>query len=182
MRTYAQRMQELAMQVPDMTDAELLDRFMRGLKPRTRMEVTMREPQSFDEAAKLADRYDSLFSPGFGFSRQPSGLGSRVVVPPAPFASQSAANPILPTPTPMKIDALQRRPAPLTQEERTRLMKTGGCFYCRQSGHVIANCPSKPPMQKPRVNNVKQLVADSGEPGSIDQDSEPRDSENFMPQ
>jgi hypothetical protein len=62
-------MQELAMQVSDMTDAELLDRFMRGLKPRMRMEVTMREPQSFNEAVKFADRYDSLFNTGFGFSR-----------------------------------------------------------------------------------------------------------------
>jgi hypothetical protein len=48
--TYAQKMQELALQVPDMTNGELLDRFMRGFKPRTRMEVTMREPQTFDEA------------------------------------------------------------------------------------------------------------------------------------
>jgi hypothetical protein len=113
-RTYAQKIQKLAMQVLDMTDAELLDRFMRGLKPRTCMEVTMREPPSFGEAVKLADRYDSLFSPGFGFSRQPSGMGSWVAVPPVPFLSQFAANPILPTPTPMEIDALRRRPAPLT--------------------------------------------------------------------
>jgi hypothetical protein len=47
---------------------------------------------------------------------------------------------------------------------------------------VIADCPSKPPMQKPWVNNVEQLVADSEEPGSINQDSKPRNSENFMPQ
>jgi hypothetical protein len=82
----------------------------------------------------------------------------------------------------MEIDALRHRPAPLTQEERTRLIITGGCFYCRQTGHVIANCPSKPPLQRPRVNNVEQQVADSEEPGSIDRDSKPRDSENFMPQ
>jgi hypothetical protein len=127
MMTYAQKMQELALQVSDMTDPKLLDRFMRGLRSRTRMEVAMREPQSFDDAVKLADRYDSLFSPGFGFSRQPSGFGTRVSALPVSFAPQSA-NPILPTPTPMEIDALRRRPAPLTPEERTRLMKTGGCF------------------------------------------------------
>jgi hypothetical protein len=141
----------------------------------------MREPQSFDEAVKLADRYDSLCSPGFGFARQLSGFGSWVASPPA-SSSPPSANPILPTPTPMEIDALRRKPTPLTQDERARLMKAGGCFHCCQLGHVIANCPSKPPMQKPRVNNMEQPVAEDEEPGSIDREAEPRSSENFMPQ
>jgi hypothetical protein len=81
-RVYAQKMQQLAMQVPGIQDDdELLDCTTRGLKPRTRMEVVMREPQSFDEAVKLADRYDSLFTPGFSFSRQPSGSSTRGVPP-----------------------------------------------------------------------------------------------------
>lgn len=78
-RAYAQKMQELFLRVRGMQDDELMDRFIRGLKSRTRMEVTMREPQSFDEAVKIADRYDSLFAPGFGFSRQPSGYSSRAL-------------------------------------------------------------------------------------------------------
>jgi hypothetical protein len=55
-RVYAKKMQELAMQVPGIQDDDLLDRFTRGLKPRSRMEVVMRKPQSFDEAVKLVDR------------------------------------------------------------------------------------------------------------------------------
>jgi hypothetical protein len=168
-------MQELAMQVPGIQDDELLDRFTRGLKPRTPMEVVMREPQSFDEAVKLADRYDSLFTPGFSFSRQPSGSSTQGV-PPVSFPSAAAANPILPTSTPMEIDALRRKPAPLTQNERSRLMKTGGCFYCR----ILANCPSKP-AQRPRVNNV-ETVAPIEETEPIYREGEPRSSENFMPQ
>jgi hypothetical protein len=124
-RIYAQKMQDPALQVPDITDHELPDRFVRGLKPRTRMEVTMRELQSFDEAVILADRYDSLFSPGFGFACQPLSFGSWVASPPASFSFPST-NPILPTPTPMEIDALRRKPSPLTQEERSRLIKAGG--------------------------------------------------------
>jgi hypothetical protein len=72
-RKYAYKLQELAMQMSGMQDEELLDRFVRELKPRIRMEVVMREPETFDEAVKLADRFDSLFSPGFGFGRQPRG-------------------------------------------------------------------------------------------------------------
>jgi hypothetical protein len=176
-RSYAQKMQELFLQVPGMQDDELMDRFIRGLKSWTRMEVTMREPRSFDEAVKLADRYDSLFAPGFGFSRQPSGYSSRALP-----AATVPNPPLLPAPTPMDIDAIRRKPSPLTPEERNRLMKTGGCFYCRQPGHVLTNCPSKPPLQKPRVNNVELPVAEAEGPGSIDRDYEPRDSENSMPQ
>jgi hypothetical protein len=163
-----------------MQDEELLDRFVRGLKPRTRMDVVMREPQSFDEAVKLADRYDSLFSPRFSFNRQPSGVNTRSQ--PSAFPAPLSSNPILPTPTPMEIDALRCKPSPLTTEERARLLKSGGCFYCRQLGHILANCPSKPAAQKPRVNNVEHPVAAAEKPGSIDRDEEPRNSENYMPQ
>jgi hypothetical protein len=142
------------------------------------MEVTMRAPASFDEAVKLADRHDSLFS-GFGFSRQPSGFtrsGQGFAI------LQSVSKPIPHIPTPMDIDALRCKPSPLTPEERARLQRTGGCFYYRQSGHVIANCPSKPPMQNPRVNHVGSTVAPTEEPESIFREPEPRSPENFTPQ
>jgi hypothetical protein len=177
-RNCAQKMQELSLQIPGITDEKLLDRFIRGLKPRTRMEVTMRAPASFDDAVKLADHHNSLFS-DFGFTRQPAGFtrsGQGFAV------SQSVSNPILHTPTPIEIDALRRKPSPLTPEERARLQRTGVCFYCRQSGHVIANCPSKPPVQNPRVNHVESTVAPTEEPESIFRETEPRSSENFMPQ
>jgi hypothetical protein len=72
-RTYAQKMQELAVQIPSVQDDELKDRFIRGLKTRTRMEVTMRDPETFEDAVKLANKFDSLFTPGlagFGFKQQ----------------------------------------------------------------------------------------------------------------
>jgi hypothetical protein len=37
-------------------------------------------------------------------------------------------------------------------------------------------------MQKPRVNNIEQPVAEYEEPGSIDREAEPRCSKNYMPQ
>ncbi|GAQ93110.1 hypothetical protein KFL_013050020 [Klebsormidium nitens] len=71
-----------------MHDEELLDRFTRGLKPRTRMEVTvtMRDPRTFEETVKLADRMDSLYTPGFGLDRQPKGRFASAANPtPIPF-------------------------------------------------------------------------------------------------
>ena len=126
-RIYAQKIQELAVQIPTMQDEELLDRFVRGLKTRTRQEVIMREPATFEDAVKLADKFDSLFSPGLGgfgpgFGRQPMGKVS-VARPDIPILSRP--NPSS-GPVPMEIDALRRRNAPLTPEERTRLMKIRG--------------------------------------------------------
>jgi hypothetical protein len=32
----------------------------------------------------------------------------------------------------------------LTEDERAKLMATGGCFRCRKQGHMSRNCPDKP--------------------------------------
>jgi hypothetical protein len=80
----------------------------------------------------------------------------------------------------MEIDALTRKPAPLTEDERSRLMKTDGCFYCRQPDHILGNCLSKP-AQKPPVNSV-ETVAPTEEPEPIYREDEPMSLENFMPQ
>lgn len=190
-RTYAQKMQELALQVPGIQDAELVDRFVRGLKPRTRQEVIMREPGNFEEAVKLADRFDSLFgSAGLqsGFSRPTfahNGVRTVKAQTPITFANPAlirSANPGGSGPVPMEIDALRRKPTPLTQTERARLVKIGGCFYCRQPGHLIAECPTKPPVQR-SVAQVEQQATSTEHPDLIDFDTpEPRDSENFTPQ
>jgi hypothetical protein len=164
------------MQVPSMQDEELLDRFIRGLKTRTRMEVVMREPGSFDEAVKLADRFDSLFSPGFGFDRQPRA--NRIGTNPMSILSRPV-NPVS-EPTPMEINALRRRVPPLTDAERDRLRKAGGCFRCRQTGHIATNCPfNQSSVQRPTVNHVEQSISATEQPDLID--LEPRCSENFTP-
>lgn len=42
---------------------------------------------------------------------------------------------------PMDVDAVQY--TPLTQPERERLRRSGGCFYCRQQGHMAKECPNR---------------------------------------
>ena len=178
-RIYAQKFQELSMQIPNMHDEELLDRFTRGLKPRTRMEVTMRDPRTFEEAVKLADRMDSLYTPGFGLDRQPKGRFASVANP-TPISFRPA-NPDS-DPVPMEIDALRRRLPPLTDSERDRLRKIGGCFRCRQTGHIATNCPLGTSTGRPSVNNVEHQAPPTEHPDLIDLGSEPRCSENFTPQ
>jgi hypothetical protein len=171
-------------QIPSVQDDELKDRFIRGLKTRTRMEVTMRDPETFEDAVKLADKFDSLFTPGlagFGFKQQTPGK-STVARMPIPILPRPA-NPSPLGPVPMEIDALRRKNAPLTPAERARLMKLGGCFYCRKvAGHIAISCPDKPSSQVPRVNNVERPEVLPEQPDLIDLDSELRSSENSMPQ
>jgi hypothetical protein len=164
-RAYATKMQELAMQIPDIKEGELKDCFIRGLKRRTQEQVVMQDPDTFEKAVKLADRYDSLWGSAnlfFNTRRTPSGTWATSATPPPtpnPFSSRGA-NLGSSHPTPMEIDALQRKPTPLTQTERAHLIKIGGCFYCRQTGHMIGDCPNKPPGRPPmqrKVANMERL-------------------------
>jgi hypothetical protein len=189
-RAYATKMQELAMQIPDIGEGELKDRFIRGLKRRTQEAVVMREPCTFEEAVQLADRYDSLWGSSNLFANQPrrtaAGQWTSTAKQPIstnPIPSRYPAG-TSSEPVPMEIDALRRRNSPLTPTERARLVKLGGCFYCRQLGHMIAECPNKPP-STPMQRSVAQ-VESSTQPGLtpdlIDLGAEPRCSENSMPQ
>jgi hypothetical protein len=48
------------MQIRGLSDSQILDKFIRGLKPKTRIEVELRDSQSTDEAYYLADRFDCI--------------------------------------------------------------------------------------------------------------------------
>jgi hypothetical protein len=75
----------LAMQIPDISETQVLDKFIRGLKPKTRIEVELRDPQTPQEAYRLADRFDrivygnnapSFLSQQFGTSQRHYSNGS----------------------------------------------------------------------------------------------------------
>lgn len=83
---YTAQMQSLAVQITDLSAGELMDRFVRGLKPAIRREVELRDPADLAEAIRLAERADSvdfrLRSNHFnqnrnsGFSRPNASAGS----------------------------------------------------------------------------------------------------------
>src|SRR5437667_8483100 len=50
----------LAMGIPGLSQTQILDKFIRGLKPKTRIEVELRDPRTTDEAYRLADRFDRI--------------------------------------------------------------------------------------------------------------------------
>jgi hypothetical protein len=128
---------KLGMQLPLMEPTHLLDKFLRGLKPKTRMELELKDPQTLAEAIRLADRFDSIVY--------------RKTVPLAP-STPSHSHEYENGGEPMQIDAMRTKTPStprtltlkkLTAEERTYLRSIGACFRCRKTGHVSRECPSK---------------------------------------
>jgi Retrotransposon gag protein len=60
LRQHVSVLTTLAMQIPGLSQSQILDKFIRGLNPKTRIEVELRDPQTPDEAYRLADRFDRI--------------------------------------------------------------------------------------------------------------------------
>eukprot|EP00742_Colponemidia_sp_Colp-10_P011706 GILJ01013045.1.p1 GENE.GILJ01013045.1~~GILJ01013045.1.p1 ORF type:complete len:278 (-),score=40.37 GILJ01013045.1:1722-2555(-) len=119
---YANAFQSICLQIPGISVDEQVDRFVRGLKERTRLEVELREPKTLEEAVVVAVRYDSVMFKG---------------TPASSFDTVSSA----PEPVPMEIGSVLSRRT--NQNERTYLLKAGLCFHCKKQGHVARMCPEK---------------------------------------
>src|SRR5204863_5462648 len=57
---YVSVLTALAMRIPGLSQTQVLDKFIRGLKPKTRIEVELRDPKTPEEAYRLADRFDRI--------------------------------------------------------------------------------------------------------------------------
>ena len=60
---YYARLTQLAMQLGEVDEERLVDKFIRGLKPKTRTEVELRDPRTLEEASRIADRFDTIVCP-----------------------------------------------------------------------------------------------------------------------
>jgi hypothetical protein len=126
-----------------MEPVHLLDKFLRGLKPKTRMELELKDPQTLAEAIRLADRFDSIVY------RKTVPLTPSTPLPSHSGEYESRGEP-------MQLDVMRTKPKipstpktpalkKLTTEERTHLRNLGACFRCRKPGHVSRECSDKQP-------------------------------------
>jgi hypothetical protein len=162
---YSTRFSALAMELASnqevVPDQMLIDHFIRGLKPQTRLELELKAPKSLQEAIQIADRYDQIsfhkFNKSFGFYEHNVR---------SPFGSpryESGGEP-------MQIDNIEvntartgkplKRPQQfqkLSIEERSHLQSIGACFRCRQPGHMARQCPATGKQSSfPRKNSTRQ--------------------------
>ena len=115
---YIRRVRELALQIQTMSSADLLHKFVRGLKPAVRKEVELKDPKSWDEAVRMAERTDAvLYSISKGNQQQGMSSTNR---------SNSGYQQ-------MDVNANQ-----MSDQGETRV-----CYYCKQPGHLKRNCKKR---------------------------------------
>ncbi|KAJ9507191.1 hypothetical protein QJQ45_004801 [Haematococcus lacustris] len=142
-RRYLGEFTALCLEVTDLSPAEQLDRFIRGLKPSVRRELELREPTSFSEASTIADRVDAI-----SYSTSTSRSSYRPPSAPRPPRPETAA-------VPMELDAMlhtspsRSRGTRLSDAQRAALRDSKACFYCRKAGHTMKDCPIRPPRPNP---------------------------------
>ena len=118
---YVSVLTALAMRIPGLSQTQILDKFIRGLKPKTRIEVELRDPKTTEEAYRLADRFDRIV---YG-TKSTSFLTQNY----NRYTPTSNTNTNADYGEPMHIDTLQPR-------------RYGLCFTCNKPGHIAMNCPT----------------------------------------
>jgi Ty3 transposon capsid-like protein len=140
---YVSILTALAMQINSLSQSQILDKFIRGLKPKTRIEVELRDPQTTEEAYRLADRFDRIVYGTYNstFLTQRSSYNQ----------SNSAYATVGTYGEPMQIDALRTRPRPRVSNfnspckpfaksnDRQRLYEQRLCFNCQKLGTLPAS-------------------------------------------
>jgi len=141
---YTALFRSITLEIPDINESEKMDKFIRGLKQNIRNEVETRDPATLADAIKMADRLDAITFQ----SHQNNDMMARFQPKPRSYG-----------PTPMDLD--QNRVPRLTPVEKERLMKQRACFYCREVGHMINNCPKRKEIKKPFVKKVNPVKVES---------------------
>src|SRR4051812_40503692 len=112
---YNHEFRAIMLELPDMDQATHMNYYLRGLKDNLRPFVAMQQPADLAAAEAIAERVDAVtYKPqnhntGFHHHTNHRAPGGTV---------------------PMEVDAITR----LTPNKRKQLLKSGGCFRCRQAG------------------------------------------------
>ena len=143
---FLHKFRQICIRISDLSEAEKLDKFLRALHTNVRMQVELKEPETFEEAARYADRAGNVLSrvSGQGSSGKSSWFKGN--------SSQGGGNvagmrnfQVKPSggPEPMEIGTSNVQRKKLTSAERQLLWKNNGCFFCKKpnAGHVARDCP-----------------------------------------
>ncbi|CAI5475466.1 unnamed protein product [Closterium sp. Yama58-4] len=128
---YIADFRDISTEISDLSTAEALDKFKRGLKDDVRMEVEVQGCSTLEEMARVAERYDEIH---FGSRRSRFNRGMRFspnMFQPIQGEQRGGAGP-----TPMELDTIDRN-----KEKRKGF--AGNCFKCGKRGHKALNCPTK---------------------------------------
>ena len=144
---FVYRFRATCLRVPDLSEAEKLDRFVRALVQEVRLQVELRGPNNFHEAAMFAERADAVITRVAGHNAQKTapqktkwGYAQRQPVQPKTGGEHSAQG-SSGGPEPMELGTASRRS--LSRAEYDKLRTEKACFFCKKPGHLARNCPMK---------------------------------------
>jgi hypothetical protein len=130
---YNTAFREVMLELPNMHMDDRIHAYIKGLKPQVASSVAMQRPATLLEAQRFADTADTI---------QFHHFPRRNFENPRPRQDNRG-------PAPMDVDSISR----LTDAERERLRKIGGCFRCRKPGHLARDCPLTD-RRHPRINAI----------------------------
>jgi hypothetical protein len=136
---YADRLNGLFTQAPQMSEDERMAWFLRGLKPHTRIQTEFTRPVTLVDAIEQATRIDDILYSHSSRTSHNQRPTNRSAPEPMQLGAVGRAD-TRATPS-HNINGTQPRLAKLTGEDREHLRSIGACFRCRKTGHVSANCP-----------------------------------------
>lgn len=139
---YNHEFRAIMLELPGMDQATRMNYYLQGLKESIRPFVAMQQPADLTAAETIAERVDAVT-----FKPMNRGTGHR----PTPGYRAPGG------PAPMELDAIGR----LTDAERERLRKIGGCFRCRKTGHLARDCTLSN-RQHPRISAIEEDPEASG--------------------
>jgi hypothetical protein len=141
---YTYQFQLHAIHDPTLTEQDKKRLFIKGLKPNLQLLTTMKDDPTTTFAAltQYAERLDTV-----AYQAKSTLLSG----PRQEMRKQNIGRPF-PGPQPMDLDAAEITEANalfarsrLTSEEKQKLMRNNGCFFCRKENvsHRASNCPNK---------------------------------------
>lgn len=145
--TYVSNFTDIAMEIDDMEDTHLRDIFLNGLRNETRVQVTLSRPKKLEDAISAAEMVDRvIFEPQYisTFLQQPKQQQPRTNNNNNSLYTQDG-------PEPMILDNIHLNK--LSNQDRDKLAKVGGCFRCRRIGHMARECPLNQVNNYNRNNN-----------------------------
>jgi hypothetical protein len=154
LQEYINKFRDLSASIPDMAEADRVDRFISGLKPALQAKVSMSLPENMITATTVAVRQEAAYQamthrtprPAQRPNRQPNPVPATRASPAQELGHITTTDSDEDNEEKQTLAAIQApRSAKLSDERKADLMRAGKCFNCYQVGHLSKNCPRKQP-------------------------------------
>ena len=130
LKDYTDAFMDLMSEISDISEEDLVVRYVKGLKPKTSLEIELKNPQTLNEAMRMAVVLESKFVSNRSDTDQRNSTKNTPIKSPIKKEERSP----FPT-TPFKNDSIRKQ-----LKFETPIKK---CFKCGNPDHLAKDCPKK---------------------------------------